>query len=68
MNFDLMRLIDSSNTIRTARLRTSGNYLFPHLFFSMTQYPYSWVSGKAAAVQFSLYVDVTTGGMPKYSN
>ncbi|MDG1376072.1 MAG: hypothetical protein P8P56_03430, partial [Yoonia sp.] len=40
-----------SKTIRTARSRTSGEYLFPHLFFSITQYPYFWVSGKQGAVQ-----------------
>jgi len=33
------------------RSRTSGEYLFPHLFFSITQYPYFWVSGKQGAVQ-----------------
>ncbi|WP_281993539.1 hypothetical protein, partial [Sulfitobacter geojensis] len=26
-------------------------YLFPHLFFSIPQYPYFWVSGKQGAVQ-----------------
>ncbi|MGC1503862.1 MAG: IS3 family transposase, partial [Sulfitobacter sp.] len=34
-----------------ARSRTSGEYLFPHLFFSITQHPYFWVSGKQGAVQ-----------------
>ncbi|MDG1457155.1 MAG: hypothetical protein P8Q92_04480, partial [Pseudoprimorskyibacter sp.] len=40
-----------SNTIRTACSRTSGEYLFPNLFFSITQYPYFRVSGKQGAVQ-----------------
>ena len=25
--------------------------MFPHLFFSITQYPYFWVSGKIGVVQ-----------------
>ena len=28
-------------------------YLFPHLFFSITQYPYFWVSGKQGAVHMN---------------
>jgi hypothetical protein len=42
------------NTPRTARSRTSGEFLFPHLFFSITQYPYFWVSGKKGAVHYQI--------------
>jgi hypothetical protein len=37
--------------MRTARARSSSGYLFPRFFFSITQHPYFWVSGKQGAVQ-----------------
>ncbi|WP_211313767.1 hypothetical protein, partial [Sulfitobacter mediterraneus] len=30
--------------------RSSSGYLFPKFFFSITQYPYFWVSAKQGAV------------------
>ncbi|UYV37379.1 hypothetical protein N4R57_20950 [Rhodobacteraceae bacterium D3-12] len=41
-----------SKFTRTARSRISGEYLFPHLFFSTIQHPYSWASGKSSAVHW----------------
>jgi hypothetical protein len=34
--------------------RSMDEYLFPHLFFSITQYPYFWASGKQGAVQIAM--------------